>query len=133
MSFGQEQTFKSSYSFTEVSSITSIKPYVLRFWESEFDEIDPVLNEDGSKIYSSKDLEAILYIKNLLFEQKMSIPEAKAFITKNQVTKVIESAGVINPTEKDVVETSLSQLAIKKVEGLISKIDLIAKSKNWDI
>ncbi|WPU64021.1 MerR family transcriptional regulator [Peredibacter starrii] len=69
---------KSNFKFQELTPITGVKPYVIRYWETEFPEIAPFDSEGGQKIYARKDVEAILRIKKLLFEEKLSIPEAKA-------------------------------------------------------
>src|SRR5205814_2132869 len=69
---------KSLFKLSEVCELTGIKPYVLRFWESEFAAIAPILSESGQKLYEPKDIEAIERIKGLLFEQKLSVPNAKA-------------------------------------------------------
>lgn len=50
---------------------------MIRFWETEFPEISPVLGDSGQKLYARRDVETILRIKKLLFEEKLSIPEAK--------------------------------------------------------
>lgn len=80
---------KDSYKFNEIASLSGVKPYVLRFWESEFSQISPALSKGGDKLYSDRDLEAINKIKELLFDQKLSIPEAKENLSlaekKNQV------------------------------------------------
>ena len=135
--FENSQSLKESYSFSEVSSVSSVKPYVLRFWETEFTEIDPVIHSDGKKIYSHSDLEFILLIKNLLFEQKMSIPEAKAFISKNEVEEVLTHATQI-PKETnlpDVKDSGIQSvgLAKSKLEYLLEEIDVLAKTHKWDI
>lgn len=70
------------YAFKELSSLTGIKPYVLRFWESEFEQIAPTMTADGRKIYSEEDKQSIETIKDLLFGQKLSIQEAKAELDK---------------------------------------------------
>jgi DNA-binding transcriptional MerR regulator len=77
MEFDIQAPEKSTYKFNEVTSITGVKPYVLRFWESEFEQIDPRTNDNGQKFYGSKDLAVIQKIKTLLFENKLSIPQAK--------------------------------------------------------
>ncbi len=77
MEFDIQAPEKSTYKFNEVTSITGVKPYVLRFWESEFDQIDPKMNDHGQKFYGPDDLEMVQKIKTLLFENKLSIPEAK--------------------------------------------------------
>lgn len=68
---------KSAFKLNEVCSITGVKPYVLRFWESEFDEIEPISSSTGQKLYSPNDIEVIATVKDLLFNQKMSIEEAR--------------------------------------------------------
>lgn len=69
---------KSTFKFQELTPITGVKPYVIRFWETEFPEISPVNSDSGQKLYARKDVEAILKIKKLLFEEKLSVPEAKS-------------------------------------------------------
>lgn len=79
MDFGQSVTEKTQFLFNEVTTLTGVKPYVLRFWESEFSQINPSLI-DSDKFYSSEDIKAISVIKRLLFEDKLSIPEVKSII-----------------------------------------------------
>ncbi len=69
---------KSSFKINEVCALTGVKSYVLRFWESEFTEIAPLTSSSGQKLYEHRDIEAILLIKKLLFEDKMTIERAKA-------------------------------------------------------
>ncbi len=68
---------KSAFKLNEVCSITGVKPYVLRFWESEFDEIEPMTSSTGQKLFGPRDIEVIANVKDLLFNQKMSIEEAR--------------------------------------------------------
>lgn len=69
---------KSSFKINEVCALTGVKSYVLRFWESEFPEIGPMTSSVGQKLYEHRDIESILLIKKLLFEDKMTIEKAKA-------------------------------------------------------
>ena len=82
---------KSTFKFNEVTSMTGVKPYVLRFWESEFDQIDPKLNEIGQKIYDSSDIAAVERVKKLLFEDKLSIPQAKGYLDRQNLESVDEN------------------------------------------
>lgn len=84
MNFEIQAPEKAVYKFNEVTSLTGVKPYVLRFWETEFNQIQPQVNEQGQKIYSPEDLEVVQKIKKLLFEEKMSIPEARALMDKQE-------------------------------------------------
>lgn len=71
----------------EVTAITGLAGYVLRFWESEFKTIRPTRSESGQRLYRRKDLDEILKIKHLLYEKKFTIPGAKKHLRadiKNQ-------------------------------------------------
>ena len=68
---------KSSFKINEVCALTGVKSYVLRFWESEFTEISPLTSSVGLKLYEHRDIEAILLVKKLLFDDKLSIERAK--------------------------------------------------------
>jgi DNA-binding transcriptional MerR regulator len=65
------------YSISEVSKITNLEQYVLRYWESEFDELKPSKNRAGNRIYTNKDIQLILFIKKLLREERYTIEGAK--------------------------------------------------------
>ena len=68
------------YSISEVSKITDIEQYVLRYWETEFEELKPQKNRAGNRIYTNKDIQLILYIKELLREKKYTIEGAKKIL-----------------------------------------------------
>src|SRR5690606_1927104 len=68
---------KSHFKADEVCGFTGVKPYVLRFWETEFEEINPIVSSSGQKLYEQRDVEAILAIKKLLFDDKMTVEEAR--------------------------------------------------------
>ena len=68
------------YSISEVSKMTEVEQYVLRYWETEFEELKPQKNRAGNRIYSNKDIQLILYIKNLLRNKKYTIEGAKKIL-----------------------------------------------------
>lgn len=57
----------------EVSRIAGVEPYVLRYWETEFSFLKPRKNRSGQRVYLRKDVETVLRIKNLLYEEKYTI------------------------------------------------------------
>ncbi len=73
---------KSVFKAEEVCGIVGIKPYILRFWESEFEQVAPIMDSSGQKLYEPKDLDALLTIKRLLYESKLTIPKAKMALRK---------------------------------------------------
>jgi len=64
------------YSISEVSEMTSVKPYILRYWESEFPQLKPSKNRAGKRIYRQSDIQLIMLIKKLLYEEKFTIEGA---------------------------------------------------------
>jgi DNA-binding transcriptional MerR regulator len=65
------------YPISEVSQMTSLKAYVLRYWETEFVELRPKKNRSGSRIYTQDDIKIIFLIKRLLYEEKYTIEGAR--------------------------------------------------------
>jgi DNA-binding transcriptional MerR regulator len=61
----------------EVCEITDTQPYVLRYWESEFPALAPAKNSSGQRIYRRKDIETVLRIKELLYDEGFTIAGAK--------------------------------------------------------
>lgn len=68
---------KTYYSIREVCETTALEPHVLRYWESEFPLLHPKKNRAGNRAYRDKDIEIILLIKKLLYEEQYTIPGAK--------------------------------------------------------
>jgi len=68
---------KTYYRIGEVAKITRVKPYVLRFWEGEFNVISPPKSRSKQRMYRKKDIETILIIKDLLYRQGFTIKGAR--------------------------------------------------------
>ena len=68
------------YSIGEVSKIVGLKSYVLRYWETEFKQLNPPKNRAGNRTYRQKDIDFILQIKDLLHGKKFTIEGARTAI-----------------------------------------------------
>lgn len=64
----------------EVSRLAGIKPYVLRFWETEFSTLGPKKSGKGHRLYRRKDVELVLEIKRLLYEKRYTIEGARKYL-----------------------------------------------------
>lgn len=64
----------------DVAHLAGIKPYVLRFWETEFPALGPKKSGTGHRLYRRKDVELVLEIKRLLYEQRFTIEGARKFL-----------------------------------------------------
>src|SRR5262245_3032662 len=72
----------------EVCEITDTQPYVLRYWESEFPALAPAKNSSGQRIYRRRDIETVLRIKQLLYEEGFTIAGAKKRLEAEQAGRV---------------------------------------------
>ena len=64
----------------EVARLAGIKPYVLRFWETEFPALDPKKSGTGHRLYRRKNVQMVLEIKRLLYEKRYTIEGARKFL-----------------------------------------------------
>jgi DNA-binding transcriptional MerR regulator len=101
----------------EVSEITGVKPYVLRYWETEFNIVKPSKTRTNQRLYRRKEVELILEIKRLLYEEKFTIAGAKKVLLErsrkrteagqSQLTMTFnreEFAEVLKKIKKDILD-----------------------------
>ena len=113
------------YSIGEVSEITELKQYVLRYWETEFPHLKPSKNSAGNRIYRQHDIDNLVEIKKLLHEEKFTIKGAKQYLkshkdenkaVQNSLSKVVSISGDEIQTLKKI-KTGIEEL-LKAVESL---------------
>ncbi len=80
----------------EVAEIADVEPHVLRYWESEFGLLKPEKSKTGQRVYRKKDIETVLEIKKLLYEDRFSIEGAKK--------KLLKKHNLLNKDER-IIET----------------------------
>ena len=88
------------YRIGEVSRITGVKPYVLRYWESEFRWMSPHKSRSKQRLYRRKDIEMILLIRKLLYEERYTIAGARKRLRELGVARVSgaeQDAGRLDP------------------------------------
>ncbi|MCX7830920.1 MAG: MerR family transcriptional regulator [Acidobacteria bacterium] len=107
------------YKIGEVCEITGLPHHVIRFWEREFPQLAPRKTSTGHRIFSEKDIQTILLIKELLYNKKFTIKGAREFIT-NQNEKS-------EPAEK-LVELSKSHLSKSLLKRLILLKELLERN-----
>ena len=77
----------------EVSRLAGIKPYVLRFWETEFSSLGPKKSGKGHRLYRRKDVELVLEIKRLLYEKRYTIEGARKYLEARPRESAGKSSG----------------------------------------
>jgi DNA-binding transcriptional MerR regulator len=74
----------------EVSDLVGVEAYVLRYWESEFPALTPKKSSSGQRMFRRKDVELLLRIKGLLYDQKFTIEGARKALNEPKPKRVIE-------------------------------------------
>lgn len=101
------------YSISEVSRMTSLEPYVLRYWEKEFPQLKPKKNRGGNRQYTSADIELINRITHLRRSEKLTIDGARARLMMKR-----GGEGQAKVAEKAKIKTLVSKLR-RDVEDLL--------------
>ena len=110
------------YSIGEVSEITGLKQYVLRYWETEFSQLRPSKNRAGNRTYKAHDLSLIEEIQTLLYKRKFTIKGARQYLKDFQ-------ANTENTAEKIVqISKSPSDLDLKTLKNLRNGLNDIIKT-----
>jgi DNA-binding transcriptional MerR regulator len=92
---------KMYYRINEVSRITGIKAYVLRYWETEFPQLRPSKDSGDQRRYKSKDIDLIFEIRRLLYEEKFTIAGArKRLQTSGKRAATAQTAPAPKATER---------------------------------
>jgi DNA-binding transcriptional MerR regulator len=106
---------KQYFKIGEVSEILNVEPYVLRYWESEFKILKPTRTRARQRLYHKKDLELLMEIKHLLYDEKFTIAGAKKRLQEmrkqeaankrsKKASKVEKAAPVANPGMSEAPE-----------------------------
>ncbi len=90
---------KRYYRIGEVSRITEVKPYVLRYWESEFRWMAPQKSRSRQRLYRRRDIDMILLIKKLLYEQRFTIAGARKKLRELGAGRALDSGNLVIETD----------------------------------
>ncbi len=71
------------YRIGEVSRLTALKPFVLRYWETEFPMLEPVKSPSGHRVYRQEDVDLVFKIKRLLYDEGFTIAGARRHLREN--------------------------------------------------
>ena len=108
------------YSISEVSEITKLKAYVLRYWETEFSQLNPPKNRAGNRTYRQKDIEIILKIKDLLYDKKYTIDGARNRLKGKNSDGNIDSSLHPNSGKNEIILSKIKD-ELRSILSIISK------------
>ena len=105
---------KMSFKIGETARLLKVKPYVLRYWESEFEMLHPSKMPGGQRLYFRKDVETALLIKKLLYRDRFSIKGAKQALSALKK----ENRQLRKQTEKETRMHKKLNLVLQKISDL---------------
>ena len=128
----QELPQKDFYKLSEVCQYTDTQPYVLRFWESEFPQLQPGKSASGQRLYRKKDIAIVCRIKELLYDEEHTLDDARQQLAdelangkrlrvppRKPVAVVAQSEPAAQPelpvVEQEVEERSSAVIALRSV------------------
>lgn len=100
------------YSIGEVCDLTGIQAHVLRYWETRFELLRPVKNQAGNRVYRPREVELVLLLKRLLYEDKYTVEGARQELARMRRTGGLEEArrSALAPELRGQLKTDLAEL-----------------------
>lgn len=123
----QEIPDKLYFRIGEVAQLAGIKPYVLRFWETEFSFLGPKKSDTGHRLYRRKDVEIVLEIKRLLYQERFTIEGARKFLEARSKTRPNTAAKSAKPAAKRRRQGELFESAAVGIELVREELHEILK------
>jgi DNA-binding transcriptional MerR regulator len=114
------------YRIGEVSDIVGVQPHVLRYWETEFRSIRPQKSSKGQRVYSRRDVEKLLRVKDLLKNQGFTIAGARKRLSEPPVAAAPE------PTEADPGAKDMRKVLLGLRHDLMRMLEQISEPKAPD-
>lgn len=111
---------KAYYSIGEVCDLTGLKPHVLRYWEEQFTVLSPRKNRAGNRVYRPKDIEVILLLKHLLYEERFTIEGAQKRLTE------LRREGDLEEERQDVLSPEVLTAMKEELRALLRVLELPA-------
>lgn len=115
------------YKIGEVSKMLEVESYVLRYWESEFSFLSPKRSGSGQRMYTKQDIDLLLEIKKLLYDEKYTIDGVRKRLQRNDIASAETSVGNKIPSESLCVssqgtETEMSDNVLNYVKKRLREI-----------
>jgi len=105
------------FSIGEVCELTDLKPHVLRYWESQFRFLNPAKNRSGNRVYQRREIELILLVKHLLYDEKYTIEGARQKLDEQR------RAGGLKPAARTGLDVESIRLIEQELRAIAAILD----------
>lgn len=109
----KELPFKLFYKIGEASKIVGVNPHVLRFWENEFPFLKPKKTKGGQRLYTKKEIETLLLIKKMLYDEKYTIEGVR-----KKLSRLYQNSGSQEHYRRDLIEKV--KIKLKEILEILS-------------
>jgi len=103
----------------EVATLCKLPAYVLRFWESEFPQLKPVKSSTGQRMYRQRDVESVLRIKKLLYDEGYTIAGARQQL-KDESKTARQQSGLPFPKQNSADKLKKVRQGLQEILGMLS-------------
>ena len=110
---GQDNLSKVFYRVGEVGQLVGVESHVLRYWEKMFPQLKPEKDETGQRVYTKSDIDVILRIKNLLYEERYTIDGAR---------KRLKEGSKYKSKHKDVEDVQELLAILRNVKSTLQEV-----------
>ncbi len=117
MSTPKAEPVREFFSIGDVCELTELKPHVLRYWESQFRVLSPAKNRSGNRVYTRREVEFVLLVKQLLYTEKFTIEGAKQRLEEHR------KDGGVRPAARRGLDTETVQLLEQDLKGILEILE----------
>ena len=117
MSTPKAEPVREFFSIGDVCELTELKPHVLRYWESQFRVLSPAKNRSGNRVYTRREVEFVLLVKQLLYTDKYTIEGAKQKLEEHR------KDGGVRPAARRGLDTETVQLLEQDLKGILEILE----------
>lgn len=117
MSAPKGEPIREFFSIGDVCELTALKPHVLRYWESQFRVLSPAKNRSGNRVYTRREVEFVLLVKQLLYTEKYTIEGAKQKLEEHR------KSGGVRPAARRGLDTETVQLLEQDLKGILGILE----------
>ena len=104
----------------EIAELCHLPAYVLRFWETEFPQLKPVKSSTGQRMYRQRDVENVLRIKRLLYDQGYTIAGARQHL-RDEAKPARQQSGLLFPTKGRSENLKKVRQGLQEILGILKK------------
>jgi len=105
------------FSIGDACELTELKPHVLRYWESQFRFLSPAKNRSGNRVYQRREIEMVMLVKHLLYEEKYTIEGAR------QKLDEFRRNGEMKPAARTGLDIETVQMVERDLREILDLLD----------